>query len=307
MRLALLWISLVAPSLAAAGVLNVEFKFTPYTGDLKQDSVQTVAGKARVFLNNALVAEQEVSSGSLPVLFDEREIAPSVWVPVASMGPALRKGHNRLRIEFLPGDAKTPYMGQLSWATVNDEVRESDDGAGSHSSSNQSGEGKEDRPATGTLVFERDFDADFAKDRAWHHYPAVTALGDPDKATLLEAVRARTGAFKPAFEAVYEQLGLNPAIHVAELRKMKCLDAAYAAGVRVALVPETQIEFSISGGPEVVLTGKDGKLFEMGNEAVFSKIKGDDMQMCAGMVLSIAYPQRLAFVRNPGGAWELAY
>jgi hypothetical protein len=91
-------------------------EFTPYTGDLQQEHVQSVAGKARVFLNNALVAEQEVRADTVPVLFDEREIAPSVWVPAASMGPALRKGHNRLRIEFEPANRRASYKGQLSWA-----------------------------------------------------------------------------------------------------------------------------------------------------------------------------------------------
>lgn len=40
--LAVLW-----PSLVLAAVLNVEFKFTPYTGDLKEDHVDSVPGTAR--------------------------------------------------------------------------------------------------------------------------------------------------------------------------------------------------------------------------------------------------------------------
>jgi hypothetical protein len=96
-------------SLASAGVLNVEFKFTPYTDDLKQDHVETVPGKAQVFINNVLMVDQEVGKEMIPVLFGAREIAPSVWVPVDSLEPALRKGKNSLRIEFQPSDAKAPY------------------------------------------------------------------------------------------------------------------------------------------------------------------------------------------------------
>jgi hypothetical protein len=307
MRSILFCAGLLAPSLAFAGVVNVEFKFTPYTGDLQQDHVQSVAGKARVYLNNALVAEQEVRQGELPVLFDEREIAPSVWVPAASMGAALRKGHNRLRIEFEPADPKTKYAGQLSWATVNDQVVETDNKDGSYSSSNQSGEGKEDRAATGKLVFEREFDAAFATDRPWHHYPPLAALGDADKAQLLAVVRARETGFKPAFEPLYAQLATNPDVQLAEIRKMKCLDAAYFAGVRVSLVDETLIAFDLSGGPEVVVRGRDGALYDFGDKSAFGKIKGDDLQMCAGVVLSMLYPARAAYARGPGGAWELVY
>ena len=47
-------------SFSTAAVLNVEFHFAPYTGDLKKSSVQTVPGKAAVYLNNVLIAEQPV-------------------------------------------------------------------------------------------------------------------------------------------------------------------------------------------------------------------------------------------------------
>ena len=298
--------AMLAPSLACAGVLNVEFKFTPYTGDLQQEHVQSVAGKARVFLNNALVAEQEVRADTVPVLFDEREIAPSVWVPAASMGPALRKGHNRLRIEFEPANPKASYKGQLSWASVNDQVVETDNEDGSHTSSNQSGEGKEDKPATGKLVIEREFEADFATDRPWHHYPPVTTLAEADKAKLLAAVRARGASFKPGFEPVYAQLAKSPEVQVAEIRKAKCLDAAYAAGIRVSPIAETQLAYDL-GGPEVIVRGRSGGLFDFGDKSAFDRIKGDELQMCAGVVLSLAYPPRMAFARTPSGEWEFVY
>lgn len=292
--------------LALAGVLNVEFKFAPFTGDLKADQVQIVPGQARVFLNKALVAEQAVASASVPVLFEEREIAAPVWIPAASMGPALRKGRNHLRIEFVPADPKSPYQGQLRWAEVRDQVARSGDGAGGGSATNQAGEGGEVRAATGTLVLERDFDAPFASDRPWHHYPAVTALGDEDRSTLVELVHTRGAGFQPDFAWIYAVLATNPGLQHEEIRKMKCLDAAYAAGVRVAAVPAAEVEFDLVG-PEVLLRGRKGSLYDFGDRKAFARIEGDDIRMCAEVVLSLAFPPRMAMVRNPAGEWEIAY
>ena len=74
----LLW-----PALAAAGVLNVEFKFTPFTGDAaKEDHVESVPGQARVLLNGVPYADQPVQKQTLPVLFDEHEVFPPRLVVV---------------------------------------------------------------------------------------------------------------------------------------------------------------------------------------------------------------------------------
>jgi hypothetical protein len=55
-------------SSAGAGVANVEFKFTPIVGDPSTaGQVETVPGKASVFINNVLTADQEVGEGSLPL------------------------------------------------------------------------------------------------------------------------------------------------------------------------------------------------------------------------------------------------
>ena len=124
-RLSLL-LALIWSSAASAGVLNVEFKFTPFTGDpATADQVQSVPGKAFVFMNGVPIADQEIREEELPVLFDEREISPSVWIPTESLGPALRKGKNTIRIEFTPDDAKVKYRAQLRWASVMDEATES--------------------------------------------------------------------------------------------------------------------------------------------------------------------------------------
>ncbi len=307
MRVAAAIVLLCWSPASMADVLNVEFKFTPYTGDPKQDEVQTVPGKARVFINNVPVAEQDVTRSTVPVIFDERQIAPSVWVPVESMGPVVRRGKNTIRIEFQPSDPKAPYHGQLTWASVTDQVTEGESADGSFSSSNQADEGKEDKPVTGKLVFERSFEAGFAKDEPWHHFPAVSDLPQADRIALAEVVKARGTGFGPDFAGVYRALEGKQGLQLDEIRKAKCLDAAYAAGVRISPVAFEQLDFVVTGGPEVLVRGKKGALYDFGAKSAFEKIKGEDAQMCAGVVISIAYPAQLAFARSPSGEWLAVY
>src|SRR4249920_1437286 len=196
MKQFLIALMLLASSQVSAEVVNVEFKFTPYTGDLKEDHVQTVPGKARVFINNVLYAEQDVEQQSVPVIFDDREIAPSVWVPMNSAGPILRKGRNSIRIEFLPSNPKSTYAAQLSWASVTDQTTETQSDSGASISTNQSGEGMDSKHGAGKIVFEREFAADFAEDRPWHHYPAISSLSDADKQQLAAVVATRAAGFK---------------------------------------------------------------------------------------------------------------
>jgi hypothetical protein len=56
----------------------------------------------------------------------------------------------------------------------------------------------------------------------------------------------------------------------------------------------------------VVMRRKGRELFALDPKA-FERIKGDEMQMCAGMTLSMVYPQQLVVVRTPSGTWEVAY
>ena len=83
--------------------------------------------------------------------------------------------------------------------------------------------------------------------------------------------------------------------------------SSYAVGVRVTAPSADQLEYSLTGNPEVVVERKGGALFETGNPQLFMKIRGEDNQMCAAMVLSVTYPPRLSFVRTPGGTWEAVY
>ena len=307
MRTIPLFLVLLWSSLAAAKVINVEFKFTPFVGDpAKADHVETVPGRAQVLINNLPIAEQPVSQQEVPVLFEAREIAAAVWVPVESLGPALRKGKNTIRIEFAPADAKVPYRALLRWASVTDQTTERSD-AGHHKSTNQSNEGVEDKQATGKVVFEREFVADFAADLPWHHYPAVTALSDEDKQHLTALVKERVEAFKPDFAGVYKLLKSNQKIDLSGLQAAKCLDKAYAAGVRIVAAPPDQIEFATTGSAAVVVRRKEVGLYAPADPSAFEKIEGDEAQMCVNMALFGAYPPRLVVVRAPSGGWEVAY
>ena len=309
-RFALFLASLVLlPGLAAAAVLNVEFKFTPYKGNPEKDkTVESVPGTARIFLNSVPFAEQEVRKQTLPILFDEREVSPSVWLPVESAGPAVRKGRNKIRVEFEPADAKAPYRARLAWATVTDQVTRQSTGPGSGSATNMSDSGKDDKPATGKVVFEREFTADFAADKPWHRYPAVTSLSDADKSALADLLKKRAEWFTPGFASLYKSLedrGIERE-RIAQVRKAKCLDAAYAAGVRMGAPPAGELEFTTTGNPEVVVRRKGGELYTLDRKA-FERIKGDEKQMCAGTTLYMVYGPQLVVVRSPAGAWEVAY
>jgi hypothetical protein len=308
MRTIVLFLLLLWPSLAMAGVVNVEFKFTPFVGDpVKADQVETVAGKALVFVNNVMIAEKDVEKREVPVLFAEREISAPVWLPVQSLGPALRKGKNVIRIEFKPTDTAVSYHAQLRWALVTDQVTRTEDAPGSVRETNQSGEGVDEKRGTGRMVFERQFAAEFAADLPWHHYPPITALSDGEKKDLALLVKERAAAFKPDFSAVYRLLGGNPNINLAELKKGACLDKGYGAGIRIASQPADQLDFVVTGNPEVVVQGKGGSLFQPVDPNAFERITDDTMQMCIGMALSMLYPPRLVVVRTPAGQWEVVY
>jgi hypothetical protein len=296
---------LLAARLATAAVVNVEFKFTPFIGDSEKDEkVTTIPGKAKIFINNVPLAEQEVKEEQLPVLFDTHEVGPSIWVPMSSVGAIVRKGQNKIRIEFAPNEPAKSYRAQLRWAMVTDQPTEEVE-PGHGMATNQSNEGVDDRKAVkGKVVFERDFAADFALDLPWHHYPAITSLSEEDKQKIVALLQKRASWFQPDFAALYQAIDESESLKAEDVRKAHCLDAAYKAGVRVAKPEVGDLDFVTTGGPEVVVTRKGGTLFGF-NEKTFEAVKDEETQMCAGMVLSTVYPGRLGAVRKPDGVWEL--
>jgi len=284
---------------AMAAVINYEVSFTPFVGDIAKSHVETVPGKAYVFLNNVPIAEQDVKKTKVPVIFDNREIPSSVWVPAKSLGGMVRKGKNTLRIEFVPTDMKATYQSRLQWNEVTDQVRSSEG-----RSTNRGGEGMETKKSQGKAVLERDFAGDFATELPWHKYPAVNALNDEDRQKLAALVKDRAEAFKPNFDALYKILAAKPELQVAEIRKMGCLEKAHAAGVRVPVPVAAELEFATTGSAAVVVARKSGALYPFDRNS-FAKLKGEDMQMCAGFVLSATYPPRLVAAKTPDGRWEV--
>ncbi len=145
-----------------------------------------------------------------------------------------------------------------------DRSTEEESASGTVKSTNQNGEGTDAKQATGKVVFEREFVADFAADLPWHHDSPITALSDADKHQLAELVTARAGPFEPGFADIYRSLEGKEGIRVAEIKKAKCLDKAYAAGIRVAAPTFEQLDFVVTGGPEVLVQRKSGALYDLG-------------------------------------------
>ena len=307
-RVAVLALSIVlVPVLAPAKIVNVELKFTPYVGKpATEDTVESVAGVAAIVVNGVPYAEQPVTKDRVPVLFTERELAPSVWIPVESLGPVVRRGANTVRIEFMPLDASVEYTARLAWASVTDEEnRAADDGK--TTATNQTGAGRAEKSGKGKLVLEHEIVVDFAADLPWHHYAPVTALADEDRAKLTALVLKRVDAFQPDFGRLYELLAANDRLDTAKIRDAKCVDAAYAAGVRIDAPKAEELAFVTTGKPEVVIRRTSGKLFLPKNPEAFGAIKSEEAQMCAGIALSLVFPPQLVVVRDPSGAWTVVY
>ena len=304
LTLLLLWLT---ASLGSAAVINVEFKFTPFLGDAAQDkSVKIVPGKAALFINNIPFVEQEVREDEVPVLFEEREVAPAVWVPMSSVGPIVQKGKNTFRIEFTPNDTGKKYRAQLRWASVTDTATEQEE-PGSLRATNQTNEGVDDRKAvSGKVVFEREFMADFALDLPWHHYPPVSSLSEEDKQKIAQLLKARAEWFKPDFAALYKALDESDSLKVEDVRKAQCIEAVYKAGVRVTVPEAGGLSFTTTNGPGVVVTKKEGPLFGL-DENTFAQVKDEETQMCAGIALSTIYRPKLIAVRKPDGNWEIVF
>jgi hypothetical protein len=225
---------------------------------------------------------------------------------MSSVGPVVRKGKNKLRIEFAPNDPAKTYRAQLRWASVMDETVEEAE-PGSARATNQANEGVDDRKdVKGKAVFEREFTADFALDLPWHHYPPVASLSEEEKQKIAALLQARAEWFKPDFAALYKAIEENESLKVDDVRRAKCLETAYQAGVRVNAPQVGELEFITTGGPEVVVRRTTGTLFGL-DEKTLAPLKDEETQTCVGMVLSVIYPGRLVAVRKPDGAWAIVY
>ncbi len=293
---------LLLSTLARAAVLSVEFKFTPFVGDpASAEKVTTVPGKAAIFLNNMPFSEQEVKAEELPVAAEDQTVSPALGIPASSVGPVVRKGKNKIRIEFTPEDMTRTYRAQLRWNAITDDPAEDAAPGGS------ANDGVDDRKEVqGKVIFEREFTADFALDLPWHHYPAVTSLTEEDKQKIAALLKTRADWFQGNFADLYKALEDNESLKVDDVRKARCLETVYEAGVRVTAPQAGELDFATTNGPEVVVRKKAGALFGL-DDKMFAAIKDEQIQMCAGMALSVVYPGRLVVVRRPDGAWEVVY
>jgi hypothetical protein len=295
--------SLAFATIAPAAVMNVEFKFTPFSGDPARDKeVTMVPGKAEVFINNVPIAEEELREEKLAITPESHDVGPGVAVPISSAGSVVRKGKNKFRLEFRPNDAAKFYDAQLRWSFLSDQPTHDLGPDGSGSLTN---EGVDDRKSTkGKVVFERDFTAAFALDFPWHHYPAVTSLTEDDKKKIVALLQARVAWFQPNFSALYKAIEDDESLKADDVRKAQCLEAAYKAGVRVSAPQAGELNFTMTGGPEVMVARENGTLFGL-DEKTFAGVQDEETQACASVVLASVYPGRIGAVHKPDGAWEI--
>jgi len=127
---------------------------------------------------------------------------------------------------------------------------------------------------------------------------------------LAAAVLLLSGTYAANAEVLNVEFKFTPFIgdtkqdHVESVPgKAKCLDKAYAAGVRMAPPSPAELEFVTTGNPEIVVRRKEGPLFQPDQRA-FARIKGDELQMCADMLISLVYPPQLTAAHKPDGLWE---
>jgi len=76
--------------------------------------------------------------------------------------------------------------------------------------------------------------------------------------------------------------------------------------VRVPVPAATELEFATTGTAAVVIGRKAGWLYPF-DQKTFARVKGEEVQMCAGIALSIAYPPRLVVAKTPDGRWEVVF
>src|SRR5262249_8451652 len=153
------------------------------------------------------------------------------------------------------------YQSRLQWNEVTDKVTQGQSRDGSPTSTNRGGQGMETKKSQGKVVLEREFSGDFATEQPWHKYPPVGALNDEDKQKLAALVTDRADGFKPKFDAIYKIVEAKPELQVGEIRKIGCLEKAYAAGVRVPVPAAADLEFATTGSAVVIVARKSGWLY----------------------------------------------
>ncbi len=307
----------IAPAPAGAKPVNVNFHFTPYlpaAGDA--DQVITLEGVVELELNGVPMLEVPLKSESALVM--ERgdtgpEVSSVFWLDALALQPLVRRGDNLLRLRFTPKDGTLPYRSQFRWVVVEDQTTTSTTAKGSLLTTNHGADGREDHEAPGPATVQQAFQAPFARVEPWHDAPAVTALAPDDRAAILELIRRRAALFAPDFAAAYRHLASLPrdrglTLDVPEVRRLACLEAGYAAGMRVAAPAEADLQLVTTGSPVVVARGAGEFLFRFPSEPGMAEryeAIPNDKGFCLAISFNMLFPKRLFLVKGVDGQWQI--
>ncbi|MGB5240805.1 MAG: hypothetical protein WBN80_09170 [Prochlorococcaceae cyanobacterium] len=308
---------ITTPAPVAARPLNLEFKFTPYLPPAKDaDKVTTVEGVVELELNGVPMLDQPLESKSA-LLMDSNEegieVFPAVWINALELQPLLRRGDNLLRLTFTPKNGAVPYRSQFLWTMIEDQTTTSTTARGSEVTTNHGAKGREDREARGPVTVQKAFQAPFAKVEPWHAAPAVTTLTPTDRAAILELIRQRAALFSPDFEAAYRFLGSFPkdqgiTLDMPEVRRLGCLEAGYATGMRVAAPAEADLRLVTTNSPVVVARGTGEFLMSFPNQPGMAEryeALPNDKGFCLVISFNMLFPKRLLLVKGVDGQWQI--
>lgn len=308
---------ITTPAPVAARPLNLEFKFTPYLPPAKDaDKVTTVEGVVELELNGVPMLNQPLESKSA-LLMDSNEegieVFPAVWINALELQPQLRRGDNLLRLTFTPKNGAVPYRSQFIWTMIEDQTSTSTTARGSEVTTNHGAKGREDREARGPVTVQKAFQAPFAKVEPWHAAPAVTTLTPADRAAILELIRQRAALFSPDFEAAYRFLGSFPkdqgiTLDMPEVRRLGCLEAGYATGMRVAAPAEADLRLVTTNSPVVVARGTGEFLMSFPDQPGMAEryeALPNDKGFCLVISFNMLFPKQLLLVKGVDGQWQI--
>ncbi|MCS5698871.1 hypothetical protein NZK32_07435 [Cyanobium sp. FGCU-52] len=305
------------PAPVTARPLNVEFKFTPYLPPARDaEKVTTVEGVVELELNGVPMMDLPIESKSALLMDSSEEgieVFPAVWINALELQPLLRRGDNLLRLTFTPKSGTVPYRSQFRWAVIEDRTTTSTTARGSEMTTNHGAEGREDRGARGPVAVQKAFQAPFARVEPWHAAPAVTTLTPADRAAILELLRARAALFSPDFEAAYRFLGRLPkdqgiTLDMPEVRRLGCLEAGYATGMRVAAPADADLKLVTTGSPVVVASGKEGFVMSFPHEPGMAEryvALPNDRGFCLAITFNMLFPKRMLLVKGLDGQWQM--
>lgn len=308
---------LFAPAAVVARPVNVEFKFTPYLPPARDaEKVTTVEGVTELELNGIPMAQEPLESKSVLLMATSKEgieVFPAVWINALQLQPLLRRGNNLLRLTFTPKNGAKPYRSQFIWTVIEDQTTTSTTASGAELTTNHGAEGREDREVSGPVTVQKAFQAPFAKVEPWHAAPPITTLTPADRAVILELLHRRAALFSPNFEAAYRFLGSLPkdqgiTLDMPEVRRLGCLEAGYAAGMRVAAPADADLKLITTGSPVVVARGTGEFLMNFPNQPGMAERYGalpNDKGFCLAITFNMLFPKQLLLVKGVDGRWQI--